>query len=102
MTGAAFTTDAPLPVGIAEEELAELTVYPNPVRGALYINLPHAVRSALELTIHDVKGIGILSTSYPLGASSAITLDVSDLQQGLYLVSIKSKTGVFVAKFYKQ
>jgi len=102
MTGAAFTIEAPLPMAIAIEDSPVFAVYPNPAEKVLYINLPLPYMSAVELTLLDVKAINVLTTTYPPGYSSAITLDVANLQQGLYLVRLKSKTAVFNVKFYKQ
>ena len=102
MTGAAFTVDAPMPVGIIINDASAFTVYPNPVANILQINLPGNYSSEIELTIHDLKGNNVLAKLFPVGFSSSITLDVADLQQGLYLVRVKSTTAVYTAKFCKR
>ena len=102
MTGAAFTTDAPVTVGIIDEDIPVFTVYPNPVESVLYINLLHSLTSEVELTVLDVKGINVLTASYLPEYSSAITLDVASLQSGLYYIQIKTRAETLTAKFVKQ
>ena len=103
LTGAAFTTDAPLRVGIADREELSISVYPNPVAGELHINLPQPYSIAVELTVIDVKGEKVLRAFYQSESSSTvISLDVAGLQQGLYLVRIKWRAGVVTARFYRQ
>ena len=102
LTGAAFTTPAPEVTGIAEKELLTLAVYPNPVSQTLNFKLLHLSTSEVEITIIDLKGNKVLTTFYLPGSTSPFTLEVAGLQQGLYLVQVKSNTALYIAKFYKQ
>jgi hypothetical protein len=80
-----------------------ITVYPNPVKGILSINLPASLNSDLEVAIHDVKGNNIFSKFYsPSSSFEPIALEVVNLKQGINFISIVSNTELFVAKFYKQ
>lgn len=66
--------------------LNELGVYPNPVVGdQLSIRLANASDN-LEVEVFDVSGKLFLRETFSSGSSQVVSLDVSDLDAGMYLV----------------
>lgn len=73
----------------------ELIVYPNPVNGdQLKVILSGAV--AKEIRIYNLQGM--LLSRQAFGAS----VNVADLQQGLYLIEVISENRTFIKRFVKQ
>jgi hypothetical protein len=64
---------------------ATLTVYPNPTRGRLYIQLPPG--AGKELRIYDLSGRLLLEKRLNTN-SSLVTQDVSGFREGLYILRI--------------
>lgn len=73
--------------GLVENELHKISIFPNPVSNTLYIS---GISSAVQLEIVNLIGIKVLSTSM----SNDGKIDVSNLQQGIYIVAIKSDDGL--------
>ena len=80
---------------IAEEEVYELTIYPNPTRSQLQIAAPDVIESVMIFGVDGAQ----LATYGKIDNNGSI--DVSTLQPGLYFISIKTATGVINKKFIK-
>ena len=80
--------EEPLPVP------AEVTVYPNPVQGTLYIMSSEAVE---QVRVYDISGRELIQLPYP-----AQSIDISTLANGIYLVKVKTAQGETVKKIVKQ
>jgi hypothetical protein len=81
--------------GIDPSSQMNIRIYPNPVREVLKIeNTENSIVSIYELngrllrTIHDPGNV--------------ITIDVSDLGAGVYLIKVQMSKGVSISKFIKQ
>jgi hypothetical protein len=70
------------------------SVYPNPALTELFIN---DAQSTESFSILDASGIEVVS-----GKEQVDRIDVSQLKQGMYLIRLKTKTGVSSQKFLKQ
>jgi hypothetical protein len=81
-------------VGISENELPELTLYPNPTAGLLNI-VNAAGAEQLNLIIRDMTG-KVLITNKLVDAVSSINL--WDLAQGQYLVQVSNENGMRIEK----
>jgi hypothetical protein len=79
-------------IGISENNLLNLLVYPNPVKDRLKVLGETGI---LKLT--DLSGDIILSQNH----SEVSNLDFSDLSSGIYLLSITNKNGKFSQKIVK-
>ena len=86
-------------VGIDELPLSEaVSIYPNPVNDVLNINLTREVK---EFMITNVMGQVVSSHNNLTTGTSHI--DISDLQRGVYLMTLTGKTGEqFSQKLIKQ
>ena len=77
-----------------------LSVYPNPSSEHLYVNLPDAQMDHLQ--IKDILG----RTVYTLGLegrTGTIKIDLSDLNQGVYIVTVDGNGDTLgLSKFIKR
>lgn len=83
-----FDLDAIASVENNEDLKAEITVYPNPTEKSLTINGLN-LSNAIALEVHDSSGKVIKS-----GELNSNTFDVSELNPGLYFMTIKENDGV--------
>lgn len=78
--------------GVSEQiTKLQITLYPNPATDKLFVNVPNA-----EISIMDLQGKLVKQTS------NETTLDVSQLQQGVYFVKVVANGEVMTSKFVKQ
>jgi len=79
-------------VGLNEEDqiTSSFSIYPNPANLHAVIALDLAKESEVEVTLIDLSGKTVASKNYGIIAStSAINLNTSGLQSGVYLVQVK-------------
>ena len=74
------------PLGLDDENLQNVGMYPNPSNGQLNISTDRV----LQITIHDILGKKVFSKD---GINTEI-LDVSHLNNGMYLVNISDGTSM--------
>jgi hypothetical protein len=70
-----------------------IKIYPNPVSSILYVN---RVRNILEINVINMTG-SVLRTVHNTNA-----VDVANLREGLYLLQVKTSSGVLSATFIKE
>jgi photosystem II stability/assembly factor-like uncharacterized protein len=75
-----------------------INIFPNPVSNMLHVsskfeNMP------MELVIMDIRGKVILNQTY---TQNDITLNVEDLNSGLYFIQVKNAAQLSLTKFIKQ
>jgi hypothetical protein len=70
----------------------DVSIRPNPATNKIYIDLSGT--SELKIEIYSIDGRICFANSYK---SENITIDISDLTEGMYIVSIKSKDGSYLA-----
>lgn len=74
---------------------AVLTIYPNPVSGN-QLNILFNGAEAKEIRLYNLQGV--LMNRQPFNVS----IDISDLQKGMYLIEIVTNRETFIQKFIKQ
>jgi len=77
-----------------------LRIFPNPVTALLNIEIPTNNKSCL-IEVIDINGKLLIQSNIPAN-NATITLDVSNLSSGAYLLKMKSGNEVFVSNFIKQ
>lgn len=82
-------------LGVGEQLLSQVSLFPNPARDVVSINVPGGV-SIENVTLTDVLG------KVQRAAVSNGTINVSNLSQGLYMVTIKTSAGSLVQKLVKK
>lgn len=88
-------------LGIKENiEKLDLAVYPNPSNGILYLNSPKPVNT-YQVKVLDLMGKCVLIEELFQIGNTAI-LDVSQLNNGIYFLSVSSESGVFTEKIVIQ
>jgi subtilisin family serine protease len=75
----------------------ELLVYPLPARHWVSVHLPSGLGSGAELTLLDATGRQVWNRILAVN-ESPITLDVSGLQQGFYLIRLQDQTDTLQQK----
>ena len=83
-------------LGIDDVEGTTLSVYPNPARHIVSVNLPDAHGT---LTLFDVTGRQQMQRQT---TSSEVTIDVSALPQGVYMLQYTSQRGTSTTRFVVQ
>jgi len=85
------------------DALGAISLAPNPTRNSIVVQTSSAFEETAAITIVDMTGriVENLNTDLIKGLNT-INLDLSDLDTGLYLFSIKTKDGIRVEKFVKQ
>ncbi len=81
-----------------EVAMGTIQVYPNPANSQISVSMPSDHIS--EIDIADINGKTWTSNSVSHG-EKYITVDVSKLTKGLYLLTLKGKETVIVTKFHK-
>ena len=74
---------------------ANFNVYPNPNNGIFNISISNSVENQ---TIEIKNIIGQIVYSETASNSSVNTIDLSDLDKGVYTVSLVSESGISTAK----
>lgn len=85
-------------LSVDENKLKLFDITSNPAKTHLIINLPASVNSG-ELVIHDVLGKKVISQT--IQQSQQLKIDVSNFNQGLYLVSLTSEDKKQTQRFLK-
>jgi PKD repeat protein len=81
---------------ISADFMDEIDIYPNPANDVLYISSNE--EDDLEILIYDVKGQMIQKVTFQPGSEK---IDISKLENGIYLINIQVEDEVFTKKIIK-
>jgi uncharacterized protein YjdB len=92
------------PMGIDEQDLAKITVYPNPTDGELYVTCDALHVTGIE--VFDVMGRKIQNSEFQIQNSEirnpkSETINISDLPTGVYFIRITTDNGIVTRKIVK-
>ena len=80
------------------EKTIEAKLYPNPsADGKVSVNVNMEAASALSIKITDIKGSVVYSDRKDLGKGLS-TVELKDLEQGMYLVELRTEYGINTSK----
>src|SRR5690606_3240212 len=82
-------------LGVEENEINSLTVYPNPTKGLIYIN--PKTKTIISIGVFDLLGKKVLQLE-----GNIQRIDISTLQSGMYFLRIATDAGSFVQKIIKE
>jgi hypothetical protein len=85
-------------VGINDNPLSQIQVYPNPATDVLYIKT--AGENITDLFIKDILG-NVVKTIYPTLQQPILKLDLSDLPKGVYVLDVRMGNKFYQQKFIK-
>jgi hypothetical protein len=67
-----------------------LLVYPNPTSDLIYLKFKYEIDQTSTIKLYDFTGKNVVSKNIPAGVKE-ISMDISDMADGLYLYIIESK-----------
>ncbi|MCB0452711.1 MAG: T9SS type A sorting domain-containing protein, partial [Aequorivita sp.] len=82
-------------IGIEENQLNNLNIYPNPTKGLVFIS--SKTETIIGITVFDVLGKKVLQLE-----GNIQQVDISSLQSGMYFLRIVTDRGEFVQKIIKE
>jgi hypothetical protein len=89
-----------LTVGINEtQNLSSVNLFPNPTNSVVYFKSEKILHNAF-LRIYDLKGVVVSSSNF--FASDIISIDISEIVNGMYIAEIVSEEGIYKTKLLKQ
>lgn len=95
-----FLPNADDTLSIEQFDQAQIKLYPNPVFDELTIELTNLNVETIDVCIYN--SIGILVKNYAGKSNLKETIDVSDLDNGIYLVRVKNNNNtIYNTKFVK-
>jgi len=88
-------------VGIEEnkEQIDGIILYPNPVSDKLFITMPSHAEGAAEITVQDLRGHRVQSYQKDYHGTSLLTIDMSAIPDGFYLLSVQQSNKISVYQF---
>ena len=86
-------------LSVDEFDAAQVVMYPNPAGDELQIQW-NANEPLEAITIFDITGKQVLNVT--LNQQTGLSVDVSELAAGLYLVKFQSSAGTAVQRLIKQ
>jgi hypothetical protein len=88
-------------VGIEDHynQVDKLKIFPNPVSDEFFIDLNSSIAGPVDIIVYDQGGRRVHSFSRNYDGSSGITLDVSELAEGFYILSVSSTDRIFTGNF---
>lgn len=73
-----------------KERSHELLIFPNPVNDLLNISLNSNIAASTEVVVSDLMGRNVKNSIINFDGHSPMTMDVSDLTKGVYILSVKN------------
>ena len=76
------------PLAVDENQLENFSIYPNPNHGAFTIQFNSSSSDAIVVGVHDMRGREVFTKTYTNNGVFNESLQLNNLQAGVYLVSI--------------
>jgi hypothetical protein len=100
-------------VGLAEEEIGTLKVYPNPTTGDLRVVLPSRLpldvrnggRAAAEVVVFDALGRAVSNFKFQVHTSAdgeSLNLNIEGLPNGMYVLRLLTQDSVYSSRILKE
>ncbi len=87
---------------LAEAALSHTRLFPNPVAGTLTVQLDGAASQVQGTAITDATGKAHLTNAHRVKGANELSIDVSGLQEGLYLLHLQTPHGNHTLRFLKK
>jgi hypothetical protein len=92
-----YTIEFTLAVGISNDLFGNVSIYPVPASTLLYVQQAESLQT---LTVYSITGTAVMQLEN--AGSELLSLDVSDLEAGLYMLKMENEKGSAVVRFLKQ
>lgn len=86
------------PLGMEEDELSGILIYPNPVRERLFLSIPGEENALFSLEIYRPDGRKVHEEKVRNGSTK---VNVTGFQPGLYILKLTGTSAAVVKKFFK-
>lgn len=83
-------------------DMVQLSLMPNPTEGILKVKVSGQVNGNTQLKIIDLLGKEVFSEMFRVNDSMTLTVDLSDIPEGIYLMSMRNDQFRAVSKFIKK
>jgi hypothetical protein len=70
---------------------SEIKIFPNPAKDNINVRLSPTIAGQTEIIVYDIMGRKILNSFVDYNGDSLLSFDISTLERGVYLFSIKNK-----------
>ena len=91
---------SPAGIPFVNHDLAEVTVYPNPVRDQLNIVMGNEIRGTVLVSVYDLTGRQVFSARQQVTDNVlSVKLPESAISGGLHLLKIDTGKSIFTSKF---
>ena len=91
-------TNCPTPTGLfTPAAKASISMFPNPSRGMVNIDLKAIQGREVEVTVNNILG-NVVRTAVVKNQNGLGQLDLSDFQNGIYIVKVSTAKGQFVQR----
>lgn len=96
--------DAQISTSVAEEleDITALSVYPNPSTGVFTVHAELAEPQPVELKVFDITGRKVFRQRVAASTSWDQTIDLSQMESGVYLMQVISPSGATTTRLIKQ
>jgi hypothetical protein len=81
------------------EQISAFKLFPNPAGNSIYINLPE-LSEPVSVSIYNLLGKEVLTTE--INGQQIHKIDLSMLEQGIYIIKAANKSYNFTSRFIKQ
>ena len=88
--------DSILAADVNELNDFNIKVFPNPVSGKLFIDVPNSFKQSIEITIYSITGQILLKSTYYDG------IDFTSYDKGLYIVEVRSERNRVFRKLVRE
>lgn len=82
-------------------DVTELDVYPNPTSGELIIQIPE-VMSDFNVSIHNQLGQNVFNQDVTNNNTQNYFVDITDVENGIYFVTVQNNSAVYQMKVVKE
>lgn len=86
----------------ATNEELEVSVYPNPIRGNIYIHVANLKEDKYQISVSNIYGKTVLLKDIVSSGKETCSIDSSSLLPGIYFVTIKTAGGQKTIKVIKE
>jgi len=91
-----------VPLGVEENTIQNFSLYPNPNNGDFNIQFNSTSSENIDLSIYDIRGRQIYLRTYANNGFFNESIQLNNLQSGVYLVKVKDGKNEITKKFIKQ